>query len=118
MFDYWWYNLGLYMTDTFWPYVLGEGGYIGLTMYLLSIIFLTKWIYKNLKHKIKNIKFNSSMESPELYQTGLSVFIIMLLNSLASGILNNTFSVFLCLLIVGLIINPLSNNIISHKSLS
>ncbi|MBF0370232.1 MAG: hypothetical protein HQL52_12320 [Magnetococcales bacterium] len=34
---FWWYRAGEYLTDTFWPHILGEAGFIGLFCYLLSI---------------------------------------------------------------------------------
>ena len=43
--DFWWYEEGFYLKDTFWPKVLGESGFAGalsLFVFIISIIKITK----------------------------------------------------------------------------
>ncbi len=43
--DFWWYEEGFYLKDTFWPKVLGESGFAGticLLLFIISIINIAK----------------------------------------------------------------------------
>jgi hypothetical protein len=44
---YSWYRNGVFMTDTFWPHVMGEAGWLGLAAYLLSLGGLATASFRN-----------------------------------------------------------------------
>lgn len=47
IFDmFWWYKEGFYLTDTFWPNIFAETGYIGLGFYYLSFVSLAYCLIK------------------------------------------------------------------------
>jgi hypothetical protein len=57
-FDYYfWYREGKWMTDTFYPHIIAESGYIGFICYILAIIYLFKYIGKNLTIEGKKVCF-------------------------------------------------------------
>jgi len=49
----------IYITDTFWPHVLGEIGVIGFILYLLLVFYVFKDITTKLFHKITEIQLLS-----------------------------------------------------------
>jgi hypothetical protein len=59
-FDYYyWYREGAFMTDTFYPHILAESGYIGCICYIFSIIYLFKYLSENLTVEGKKACFFS-----------------------------------------------------------
>ena len=57
-FDYfYWYREGIWMTDTFYPHFLAETGYIGFICYVLSIVFLFKYLSESLTNDGKKVCF-------------------------------------------------------------
>ncbi len=104
--QYWWYRANVQMTDTFWPHILGEAGYLGFLMYLLSLISLYLWIMK----KINIQRINNKSSYRHLYLSGITIFIVMIINSLTSANLNNFYTLFICLILCGFILNPKKMN--------
>lgn len=102
---YGWFARRLYMTDVFWPHVLGETGVLGLLFYLTSLYFLFLWINKQFKISVKEKVGYRLVSDKVVSQIGLSCFLVMLINSLASSNLTTFYSLFLGLFMVGLLVD-------------
>lgn len=85
VFDtFWWYKEGFYLTDTFWPNIFTEAGYIGLIFYYLSFVALSYYLIK--KCNDRALPFF------------IAVFYLLLV-SITSPNMNDAFSLFLIVLI-------------------
>ena len=82
-FDYfYWYREGIWMTDTFYPHFLAETGYIGFICYVLSIVFLFKYLSESLTNDGKKVCF--------------LLCAYMLLCAMTSPIMNDSLAIILC----------------------
>ena len=45
--NYWWHSHGLYLTDTFWPKVVAEAGYIGSAFFVLACLVMLMTLYRS-----------------------------------------------------------------------
>jgi hypothetical protein len=79
------------MTDTFYPHIFVEAGYIGFVCYLLAVICLFKYLAKNSTIEIKRACFFSC--------------IYLLLCSITAPIMNDAFSIILCATILLMVNN-------------
>ena len=64
---------GSFISDTFWPMVIGQFGFVGLAGYVLMLY----WVYKQIK------KFSINRESA--YFTGIYVLLYLLITSVAES---------------------------------
>jgi hypothetical protein len=78
---YYWYREGIYMTDTFYPHILAESGYIGCICYVLSIIYLFRYLSENLTKEGKKACFFSCF--------------YLLFSALTAPVMNDAFSIIL-----------------------
>ncbi|MCD8145472.1 MAG: hypothetical protein LUD79_09120 [Oscillospiraceae bacterium] len=62
-----------FLSDTFWPMILGQSGWFGMASYALALLFLLHTI-----QKLRSI-------SPAFYTSALCIFIYLLISSLAES---------------------------------
>ncbi|OBP14290.1 hypothetical protein A5320_10875 [Rheinheimera sp. SA_1] len=74
----WYFNFGFFLTDTFWPKVIAESGYIGTFLYFFGFLFFLR--------KATERKNLSSVYS-------LFAIVFILINSLSAPVLNDAFSI-------------------------
>jgi hypothetical protein len=85
----WYFNYGMYLTDTFWPKVLAETGFSGALIYLF---FLFKIIPRDFKVNV------------EEYYTAYAILAVFI-NSLSAPSFNTPLSMLMCLFVLGCTIN-------------
>ncbi len=95
--QYLWYRESITMTDVFWPHVLVEAGFIGLCLYFAALLSLFKWLKNSFNHQIKLNRLHV------FSQTALSIFFVMLINSMASANMNDFHALFITLLLFGVV---------------
>ena len=89
-FQYQWYfNQGLYLTDTYWPKVLAESGWLGALFLILSFIY----------YPFKYIKNSNQLSFAGIFSFSSMTF--MLLNSFSAPVYNSAIMTFMVLFIVG-----------------
>lgn len=81
--QYSWYRRGEYMTDTFWPHIIGESGLFGFLFYFLCLLTLFACLLTTAKFE--------QQKSVYLVRAALGSLIFLYLNSLAAP---NFFSMF------------------------
>jgi hypothetical protein len=77
---------GAFISDTFWPYIYGQWGIIGLILYVTSIIF----IFKSLKQYENNENY---------YYPSLLLILYLLIGSFAEATFTNETGIFTALII-------------------
>lgn len=103
---YWWYREGIYLTDTFWPHILGETGIIGL--FAISFFMYNAWKLIPTASTFRNtLRYSEAPpgDYKTLYITSLyaaSCFILLLLNSMAAPNYYEIISFLPCMLFVTL----------------
>jgi len=75
---FWWYRSKVALTDTFWPHILGESGYVGLVLFVLFIVILYRLI------RVDIFKTTNNARRRAIGYVAISGFILYLINSLAS----------------------------------
>jgi len=83
---YWWYRQGHYMTDTFWPHVLGEAGWLGLGLYVAAILSFA-WILIREVRRRRERTSTTAGAAVALYG-----FVFLVATSLTSAVLTTMFS--------------------------
>lgn len=96
--QYSWYQQSITMTDVFWPHVLVEGGVIGLTLYFSAIFSLFKWAKLTLKEHV------DAGTEKVLSQVALAAFLVMIINSMASANMNDSYMLFTALLVLSFVV--------------
>lgn len=94
-----------FATDTYWPSILGETGFLGTSIYL----YLFYLIFKNLKNKLR-YKLND--DNKVIVMWGLFIFIQSLVESTSEAIYNNSPQYILIGVIISL---ALSRNITNKR---
>jgi hypothetical protein len=92
----WYFDAGHYLTDTYWPKILGEAGVVGLIFNAMFMVYLP--ITQAIR---KDVGFTS------IYTTWVYVFLFF--NSLSSPIYSSTLTIVLCAFLLGGIY-PLKSN--------
>lgn len=69
--QFWWYGEGIFLTDTFWPHILGESGVFGLLSLFLFFVYILLYLRNSCKH---------GQES----QKAFYIFLLLLFNSLTA----------------------------------
>lgn len=88
-FDYYgWYTLKIQMTDTFWPHILGETGFVGLILYGATIFVLLNKSRKILSYSRETNRADIFIVSA----ASMSSLVLLLANSLASPVFYSFFS--------------------------
>lgn len=72
-----------YISDSFWPMIIGEGGYLGLVWYILYLIM----VYR--------VFIGSVRKTPCLYMAGLGAFIYLLISSFGESAFVNPYAMFM-----------------------
>lgn len=108
---YWWFQQGLYMTDTFWPHVLAEAGWIGLFFYLLFVFNLFKFNFVERKPKailLNDIHNNLDKETRHRIKKqinyrmmSLYAYLFLLTNSITTPNFTTPFSIVLGTMFMG-----------------
>jgi hypothetical protein len=70
----------MYVSDTFWPMILGQTGWLGLIIYLCMLLVL----WKKINFKLKTI--------PILYMTGIGAMLYLLISSMGESAFVNPLS--------------------------
>lgn len=91
-----------FVSDNFWPAILGEFGYIGLIIYVIILVILYKKIHKKYK------------QNREVYITALLPFLYLLVASTAESAFLHTMSVSM-FFIISIALNTDSNTNIRKK---
>lgn len=81
----WYFNYGMYLTDTFWPKVIAETGFLGMGLFLAGLLYVVSLL------KNKNVEV--------VYSTYAICF--MLINSISTPIFNDAFSVLIAFSLLG-----------------
>lgn len=77
---------GAFLSDTFWPYIYGQWGVIGLILFVTSIVF----IFKSLKQYENNQNY---------YYPSLLLILYLLIGSFAEATFTNETGIFMALII-------------------
>jgi len=111
---YWWFQRNTFLTDTFWPHVIGESGWFGFFSYCLCLFALFKILVGKLSSKIIKIG-KSSIVSANFYThyvdtkqymfSALLAFTILIVNSVTAPVFTDLFSLWLGLMFLGSIQN-------------
>jgi hypothetical protein len=83
---YHWYREGKWMTDTFYPHIIAESGYVGFICYIASIVCFFKYI-------------SDSMNNNAVKKACFFSCTYLLLCSVTSPVFNDSLSIVLCILI-------------------
>ena len=80
--QYWWYQFRRGMTDTFWPHVLGEAGFLGLIFFFGALWSL--WDIAKDGLKFPTTSRDGDRNDFAIGCAGSSSFILLVINSLAA----------------------------------
>lgn len=123
----WYYNLGLnfidglnpfnpmYATDTWWPMILGETGYLGFILFILMLVIICFYIIKSV--------INSKKQESNLYFINLITLFVtfqMIIESFASQVFVTNPNYIIWGVLVGLLIyaNKHQNNFLDNLYLN
>lgn len=99
----WWFKKRLFLTDTFWPHVLGETGWAGLFCYFFYLFSTFKILLQEYKHSSNARPFNGNNKKTILI--AIYSFLFIFLNSFSSPNFTSMLSLLSGLLFMGAI-NP------------
>jgi len=96
---------GNYLTDTFWPMLIGEVGYLGTMLYFISIVLVGRCVF-NHRHRLE--------PADGVYLIALGLFFMTFIESIStptfSNLLNNIYLAFF----VSILINSARDNKIEN----
>lgn len=92
--QYWWYNAGVYLTDTFWPHVLGEGGVLGAGFFLASFLALLRFLTNTSSVRWGHLNGHKSVMTFSARYT----FLYLIIVSVTSAVISNIFALVLTFL--------------------
>lgn len=108
--NFWWYQTGKFMTDNFWPHILGESGVLGLIFYISS-----NWLLFAMVLSRRQLVIFSNDESKILHQIAMSALILVTGDLLTSPTFLTTDSLFFGLCALGIVIGAKKTPMMESK---
>lgn len=105
-YQYYWYRNRIFLTDTFWPHVLGETGIIGTSAYLMMLIIIAARLLTQFNFFLK-----SRVDADNLVTVALAcgAYCVLIINSLASSNLSTSPSLIYGFFLISVTILKLSH---------